>query len=81
MICDRLRALCEEKNLPQGDIEKRTGAALLYLARGGRPHGSHRGKSPTIRELMAVSAFTRTYAIVPLQTTLDQRGGGPLNCG
>ncbi len=26
------------------------------------------------------SAFTRTYAVVPLQT-LDQRSGGPLNCG
>jgi hypothetical protein len=25
-------------------------------------------------------AFTRTYAVVPLQT-LDQRSGGPLNCG
>lgn len=35
---------------------------------------------PTIRELVAINAFTRTYAIVPLQT-LDQRSGGPLNCG
>jgi len=25
LICDRLRALREEKNLSQGDIEKRTG--------------------------------------------------------
>ncbi len=25
-------------------------------------------------------SFTRTYAVVPLQT-LDHRSGGPLNCG
>lgn len=34
---------------------------------------------PTIRELVAIGAFTRIYAVVPLQT-LDQRSGGPLNC-
>jgi hypothetical protein len=27
-----------------------------------------------------INAFTRAYSIVPLQT-LDQRSGGPLNCG
>jgi RNA polymerase sigma-70 factor (ECF subfamily) len=32
---------------------------------------------PTIRELVAINAFTRTYAIVSLQA-LDQRSGGPL---
>ena len=36
---------------------------------------------PTILELVATNAFTRTYAVVPLQTTLDQHSGGPLNCG
>ena len=35
---------------------------------------------PTIRDLVAISTFTRTYAVVPLQT-FDQRSGGPLNCG
>jgi transcriptional regulator with XRE-family HTH domain len=43
VICDRLRALREEKKLSQGDIEKRTGLLRCYIARGERPHGSHSG--------------------------------------
>jgi len=33
VICDRLRALREQKNLSQGDIEKRTGLLRGYISR------------------------------------------------
>jgi transcriptional regulator with XRE-family HTH domain len=33
IISDRLRALREEKNLSQGDIEKRTGLFRCYISR------------------------------------------------
>jgi transcriptional regulator with XRE-family HTH domain len=33
VICDRFRALREEKNLSQGDIEKRTGLLRCYISR------------------------------------------------
>jgi DNA-binding XRE family transcriptional regulator len=33
VICDRLRALREEKKLSQGDIEKRTGLLRCYISR------------------------------------------------
>lgn len=40
LCSDRLRALREEKNLSQGDIEKRTGSvAPLRFARRARTHG------------------------------------------
>jgi hypothetical protein len=44
MICDRLRALREEKKLSQGDIENRTGLLRGYISRvENGPHGSHSG--------------------------------------
>lgn len=38
VICDRLRALREEKNLSQGDIEKRTGLLRCYISRVENGH-------------------------------------------
>ena len=37
-ICHRLRALREEKNLSQGDIEKRTGLLRCYISRVENGH-------------------------------------------
>jgi transcriptional regulator with XRE-family HTH domain len=38
IIADRLRALREEKNLSQGDIEKRTGLLRCYISRVENGH-------------------------------------------
>jgi transcriptional regulator with XRE-family HTH domain len=38
VICDRLRMLREEKNLSQGDIEKRTGLLRCYISRVENGH-------------------------------------------
>src|ERR1700675_1692267 len=38
VIADRLRALREEKNLSQGDIEKRTGLLRCYISRVENGH-------------------------------------------
>jgi transcriptional regulator with XRE-family HTH domain len=38
IISDRLRALREEKNLSQGDIEKRTGLLRCYISRVENGH-------------------------------------------
>ena len=43
--------------------------------------GGSTSELPTILKLMAMSPFFRTYAVVPMQTTLDQRSGGPQQCG
>jgi len=37
-ICDRLRALREQKKLSQGDIEKRTGLLRCYISRVENGH-------------------------------------------
>jgi transcriptional regulator with XRE-family HTH domain len=38
VICDRLRELREDKNLSQGDIEKRTGLLRCYISRVENGH-------------------------------------------
>lgn len=38
IVCDRLRALRQEKNLSQGDIEKRTGLLRCYVSRVENGH-------------------------------------------
>jgi len=38
VIADRLRALRKQKNLSQGDIEKRTGLLRCYISRVGNGH-------------------------------------------
>lgn len=38
IICDRLRALREQKGLSQGDIEKRTGLLRCYISRVENGH-------------------------------------------
>src|ERR1700732_212599 len=38
VICDRLRALRETKNLSQGDIEKRSGLLCCYISRVENGH-------------------------------------------
>jgi len=42
LISDRLRSIREEKNLSQGDIEKRRVAPLLRLVGCERPYRSSR---------------------------------------
>jgi transcriptional regulator with XRE-family HTH domain len=50
VICDRLRALREEKNLSQGDIEKRTGLLRSYISRVENGHtGPSTAKGPWLR--------------------------------
>ena len=38
VICERLRALREEKNLSQGQIEKRSGLLRCYISRVEHGH-------------------------------------------
>src|SRR5713101_919695 len=38
VICDRLRAVREQKNLSQGDIENRTGLLRCYISRVENGH-------------------------------------------
>ncbi|MGH9724727.1 MAG: helix-turn-helix domain-containing protein [Candidatus Acidiferrales bacterium] len=45
-VGDRVRALCEEKKLSQGDIEKRTGLRRCYISRVKNSH-----KIPTVEAL------------------------------
>lgn len=50
LIGDRLRAMREEKNLSQGDIEKRTGLLRCYLSRVENGH-----TVPTIETLEKIA--------------------------
>jgi transcriptional regulator with XRE-family HTH domain len=55
VICDRLRALREDKNLSQGDIEKRTGLIRCYVSRVENGH--------TVPALDTIEKFARALEV------------------
>jgi transcriptional regulator with XRE-family HTH domain len=85
VIADRLRALREEKNLSQGDIEKRTGLLRCYISRVENGH-----TIPAIETLeklaraMEVPMYQLFYdgekpalpTSLPKRTTADRLGWG-----
>ena len=63
IIGDRLRALREEKNLSQGDIEKRTGLVRPYISRVENGH--------TVPALETLEKFARALEIPMYQLFYD----------
>ena len=63
IIGDRLRALREEKNLSQGDIEKRTGLVRPYISRVENGH--------TVPALETLEKFARALEIPIYQLFYD----------
>src|SRR5271155_3135753 len=55
IIGDRLRAIREEKNLSQGDIEKRTGLIRCYVSRVENGH--------TVPSLDTIEKFARALEV------------------
>ncbi len=67
IIGDRLRALREEKNLSQGDIEKRTGLVRPYISRIENNH--------TVPAIETLEKMARALEIPMYQLFYD--GDGP----
>jgi transcriptional regulator with XRE-family HTH domain len=67
IISDRLRALREEKNLSQGDIEKRTGLLRCYISRVENGH--------TVPAIETLEKMARAFEIPMYQLFYD--GDGP----
>jgi transcriptional regulator with XRE-family HTH domain len=67
IIGDRLRALREEKNLSQGDIEKRTGLLRCYISRVENGH--------TVPAIETLEKMARAFEIPMYQLFYD--GDGP----
>ena len=63
VIADRLRALREEKNLSQGDIEKRTGLLRCYISRVENGH--------TVPAIETLEKMTRTLEVPLYQLFYD----------
>jgi transcriptional regulator with XRE-family HTH domain len=63
IIGDRLRALREEKNLSQGDIEKRTGLIRCYVSRVENNH--------TVPAIETLEKFSRALEIPMYQLFYD----------
>src|SRR5467141_3856527 len=63
IIGDRLRALREEKNLSQGDIEKRTGLIRCYVSRVENNH--------TVPAIDTLEKFARALEIPMYQLFYD----------
>ncbi len=63
IIGDRLRALREEKNLSQGDIEKRTGLIRCYVSRVENNH--------TIPAVETLEKFARALEVPMYQLFYD----------
>ena len=63
IIGDRLRALREEKNLSQGDIEKRTGLVRPYISRIENGH--------TIPAIETLEKLARAFEIPMYQLFYD----------
>src|SRR6266849_4178492 len=63
IIGDRLRALREEKNLSQGDIEKRTGLIRCYVSRVENNH--------TIPAIETLEKFARALEVPMYQLFYD----------
>jgi transcriptional regulator with XRE-family HTH domain len=63
IISDRLRALREEKNLSQGDIEKRTGLLRCYISRVENGH--------TVPAIETLEKMARAFEIPMYQLFYD----------
>jgi transcriptional regulator with XRE-family HTH domain len=63
IIGDRLRALREEKNLSQGDIEKRTGLIRCYVSRVENNH--------TVPAIETIEKFARALEVPMYQLFYD----------
>jgi len=63
IIGDRLRALREEKNLSQGDIEKRTGLIRCYVSRVENNH--------TVPAIETLEKFARALEVPMYQLFYD----------
>jgi transcriptional regulator with XRE-family HTH domain len=63
IIGDRLRALREEKNLSQGDIEKRTGLIRCYVSRVENGH--------TVPAIETIEKFARALEVPMYQLFYD----------
>jgi len=55
LISDRLRSIREEKNLSQGDIEKRTGLLRCYVSRVENGH--------TVPAVETIEKFARALEV------------------
>jgi transcriptional regulator with XRE-family HTH domain len=62
LISDRLRSIREEKNLSQGDIEKRTGLLRCYVSRVENGH--------TVPAVETIEKFARALEVPYLPTLL-----------
>jgi transcriptional regulator with XRE-family HTH domain len=63
LISDRLRSLREEKNLSQGDIEKRTGLLRCYVSRVENGH--------TVPAVETIEKFARALEVPIYQLFYD----------
>jgi transcriptional regulator with XRE-family HTH domain len=63
IISDRLRALREEKNLSQGDIEKRTGLLRCYISRVENGH--------TVPAIETLEKMARAFEVPMYQLFYD----------
>ena len=63
LISDRLRSIREEKNLSQGDIEKRTGLLRCYVSRVENGH--------TVPAVETIEKFARALAVPVYQLFYD----------
>ncbi len=63
VIADRLRALREQKNLSQGDIEKRTGLIRCYVSRVENGH--------TVPAIETLEKFARALEVPMYQLFYD----------
>src|SRR6202035_557771 len=64
IIGDRLRALREEKNLSQGDIEKRTGLLRCYIS---RVENGHTARSLDTLEKMTCAIEVPLYQLFTVE--------------
>jgi transcriptional regulator with XRE-family HTH domain len=72
IISDRLRALREEKNLSQGDIEKRTGLLRCYISRVENGH--------TVPAIETLEKMARAFEVPMYQLFYDgEEPPKPLN--
>jgi transcriptional regulator with XRE-family HTH domain len=63
LLSERLRELREEKNLSQGDIEKRTGLLRCYISRVENGH--------TVPEIGTLEKFARAFKVPLYQLFYD----------
>ncbi|HVA93617.1 MAG TPA: helix-turn-helix transcriptional regulator [Candidatus Dormibacteraeota bacterium] len=70
IIGDRLRALREEKNLSQGEIEKRTGLLRCYISRVENGH--------TVPSFETIEKFARALGVPLYQLFYDGEAPPPM---